>query len=77
MTKLNMLEGVLFGVFVVTTNALVVMNTGWVFLVALWNSVFVGIIPIVSMVTIVSFLAFALLEDHLGGIRRRLDGVQP
>jgi len=77
MTKLNMLEGVLFGVFVVTTNALVVMNTGWVFLVALWNSVFVGIIPIVSVVTIVSFLAFALLEDHLGGIRRRLDGFQP
>ena len=77
MAKLSILEGVLFGVFVVATNALVLMNIGWVFLMAFWNSVPAGIIPIASLVTLVSFLAFALLEDHLGCIRRREDGLQP
>ena len=77
MTKLNILERSLFVVFVTATNAMVVMNLGWVFLMTFWNSVLVSIVPIVSVVTLVSFLAFALLEDHLRSMRCRADGFQP
>jgi len=77
MTKLNILERSLFVVFVTATNAMVVMNLGWVFLMKFWNSVLVSIVPIVSVVTLVSFLAFALLEDHLRSTRCRADRLQP
>ena len=73
MTKLSILERGLFAIFVVTANAFVVMNFGWVFLMASWNSTFASVVPIVSLMTLVSFLAFALLEDHL---RIRRYGVQ-
>jgi len=77
MTKLDILERVLFVQFVVAANAFVAINVGWAFLVTSWNSIFASTIPIVSLVTLVSFLAFALLEDHLGSRRYGADGFQP
>jgi hypothetical protein len=69
-------ERVLFVVFVAAANALVVVNLGWAFLGTLWNSS-VGIVPVVSLVTLASFLSFALLEDQLGTRRYGTDGLQP
>jgi hypothetical protein len=66
MTGLGILERVLFTVFVVATDALVAINIGWVLLTTSWSSIFLGIVPILSFVTLASFLAFVLLEDHLG-----------
>ena len=77
MTKLDMLERALFVAFVVATNALVALNLGWVLLTTLWNSILSGVVPIVSVATLVTFLAFAVLEDHLRSIRCRADGFQP
>ena len=65
MTRLDVLERVLFVVFVVVADALVAINIGWVFLMTSWNSIFLGIVPVLGIATLVSFLAFVLLEDHL------------
>jgi hypothetical protein len=73
-TKLDVLERMLFVVFVVATNAFVVINAGWAFLMMFWNSIFASIVPIISLVTLVSFLTFALLEDHLRSRRYGTDG---
>ena len=75
MTKLDVLERVLFIVFVVATNALIAINIGWVLPVTFWDSVLLGIVPILSFATLVSFLAFVLLEDHLRIRRYRVDGL--
>ena len=72
-TKMCMLERSLFAVFVVATNALVVGNLGWAFFTTLWTS-FTSIIPFLSLLSLASFLAFALLEDHLRGRRYGADG---
>jgi len=77
MTWLDMLERGLFVVFVGATNALVAMNIGWAFLVASWNSVFLGILPFLSLATLTSFLGFVLLEDYLGSRRHGADGFHP
>jgi len=77
MTGLDMLEKGLFVVFVVTTNALVAISIGWAFLVASWNSVFLGILPFLSLATLTSFLAFVLLEDYLGSRRYGAGGFHP
>jgi len=69
MTKIDILERALFVVFVVATNAFVAINLGWAFLVTSWNSIFASIVPALSLVTLVSFLTFALLEDHLSSRR--------
>jgi len=76
MTKLDILERALFAIFVVAADAFVVVNFGWAFLIASWNSTFARIVPIVSLMTLVSFLAFALLEDHLRIRRYGIDGFQ-
>jgi hypothetical protein len=76
MTRPNTLERVLFVVFVIAADAFIVINIVWVFLVMPWNSIFASIVPIVSMVTLVSFLAFALLEDHLRSRKYGADGFQ-
>jgi hypothetical protein len=75
MTKLDMVERVLFVVFVAAANALVAVNLGWAFFTTFWNSSS-GIVPIVSLVTLVSFLSFALLEDHLRTRRYGVDGLR-
>jgi hypothetical protein len=77
MTGLGILERALFTVFVVATDALVAINVGWVFLAVSWNSILLGIVPILSFATLASFLAFVLLEDHLGSRRCGVDGSQP
>ena len=71
--KLNMLERSLFMAFVVTTNTLVAINMGWVFFVASWTNVLSGLVPVLSLATLASFLAFALLEDHLRSRRHDAD----
>jgi hypothetical protein len=76
MMKSDILERGLFVVFVAATDAFVAINLGWVFLRTFWNSVLPSIFPIVSLLTLVSFLAFALLEDHLRGRRYGGDGLQ-
>jgi len=76
MTVLEMVERILFAVFVAATNALVAVNLGWAYLTTLWNSS-LGIVPIVSLVTLGSFLAFALLEDLLRTRKYGVDGLQP
>jgi len=76
MTKLDILERVLFAVFVVAANAFVAINLGWALLMASWNSIFANIVPAVSLVTLASFLTFALLEDHLRSRRYFGDGFQ-
>ena len=65
LTKLGILERGLFAIFVVATDSFVVMNFGWALLVKSWNSTFASIVPTVSLIMLVSFLAYALLEDHL------------
>lgn len=77
MTKTVILERGLFAIFVVAANAFVVINFGWAFLMTSWNSTFASIVPIVSLMTLVSFLAFALLEDHLRIKRYGVEGFQP
>jgi len=77
MAKLDVLEKVLFMLFVVATNALVAINVGWAFLVTSWNSVFLAIVPFLSLATLTSFLAFVFLEDYLGNRRYRSEGFQP
>jgi len=77
MAKLDKLEKVLFTLFVVTTNALVAVNMGWTFLVTSWNSIFLRIVPVLSLATLTSFLAFVLLEDYLGSRRYVADGLHP
>jgi hypothetical protein len=64
MAKQDMLEGALFMVFVVATDVLVAVNIGWAFLTP-WNSILLAIVPILSLATVVSFLAFVFLEDYL------------
>lgn len=76
MTKLDKLQRALFVVFVVAANALVAINMGWAILVASWNSV-LNIVPILSLATLVSFLAFVLIEDHFGSRRYGADGFRP
>jgi len=63
--KMDILERVLFVAFVVTTNAFVVMNMGWIFLTTTWNSVFSALAPVLSLAALASFLGFVLLEDLL------------
>jgi hypothetical protein len=75
--KLDVLERVLFLVFVAATNAFVAVNMGWVFLTASWSSILSGIVSFLSLATLGSFLAFAVLEDHLGSRRHEVDGYQP
>jgi len=54
----------------------VAINLGWALLLKFWN--FLGsTIPVVSVVTLASFLSFALLEDHLGSRRSEADGLHP
>ena len=66
MTRMDtLLERFLFVAFIVTTDSFVAMNMAWVFLAASWGSVLSGLVPILSLATLASFLAFALLEDHL------------
>jgi uncharacterized RDD family membrane protein YckC len=77
MTRVDVLERALFVAFVVATNALVVISLGWVLLSTSWNSVFSGVVPFLSLATLVSFLAFAFLEDHLRGRRYGADGFHP
>jgi len=77
MAKLDKLEKVLFMLFVVTTNALVAVNMGWTFLVTSWNSVFLAIVPFLSLATLTSFLAFVFLEDYLRNRRYGAEGFQP
>jgi hypothetical protein len=74
MTKVDILERVLFVTFVVATNALVAINLGWVFLTTSWISVFLGVVPLLGSLTLVSFLAFVFLEDYLGSRRYGSDG---
>lgn len=74
MAKVDIAERALFVVFVAAANALVAVNLGWAFLRTLWNSSS-GIVPVVSLVTLASFLSFALLEDHLGTRRYGADGL--
>jgi len=75
MNKLDILEGTLFAAFVATTDVFVAINIGWAFFTTFWNSL-ASIVPIVSIMTLVTFLAFALLEDHLRGRRYGADGFQ-
>ena len=65
MAKTDLLERILFVAFVVTTNAFVAMNMGWVFLATRWSSVLSALAPALSLAALTSFLAFVLLEDHL------------
>jgi len=74
MTKLDIIERTLFIVFVVSANAFVAMNFGWAILMTSWNSIFASIVPAISLVTLVSFLTFALLEDHMRSRRYYSDG---
>ena len=76
MTKLGILEMGLFVMFVAATDAFVVMNFGWAFLMKSWTSTFASIVPIVSLMMLVSFLAFALLEDRLRIRRYGAQGFQ-
>ena len=77
MTKLDILERGLFAIFVVAADAFVVINIGWAFLIASWNSTFASIVPIVSLMTLASFLAFAFLEDHLRIRKYGVEAFQP
>jgi hypothetical protein len=77
MTKLDTLERVLFIVFVVATDALVAINIGWVFLMMSWNSILLGISPILSFAALASFLTFVLLEDYLRNRRYGAEVFQP
>jgi len=77
MAKLDVLEKVLFMLFVLATDALVAINVGWAFLAASWNSVFLGIVPFLSLATLTSFLAFVFLEDYLRNRRYGAEGFQP
>jgi len=77
MAKLDILERGLFAIFVVAANAFVVINIGWAFLMTSWDSTFGRIVPVVSLMTLVSFLAFALLEDHLRIRRYEVEEFQP
>ena len=75
--KLDMLERSLFMAFVVTTNTFVAINMGWVFFMASWTNVLSGLVPVLSLATLASFLAFALLEDYLRYRRHDADGLGP
>ena len=78
MAKLDILERGLFIVFVIATNGFVMLNLGWVFLMKYWGPTLAGIIPAVSLAALVSFLSFALLEDHLRGrMHEGADRFQP
>ena len=68
MTELDKLEKVLFAVFVVVANVFVVISTGWAFLTGFW-SFLASAIPFLSLVTLSSFLAFAILEDYVSSKR--------
>jgi hypothetical protein len=70
--RVETLERVLFITFVVAANAFVAINLGWALLTTSWNSIFADVIPVLGLVTLASYLAFALLEDHLGARRYRV-----
>ena len=71
MTGQNVLERTLFMLFVVTTNAFVGINMGWVLLASPWDSILLRAVPVLGFLALASFLAFVLLEDHIG--RRRAE----
>ena len=75
MTKLDMLERSLFMAFVVSTNTFVAINMGWVFFMASWTSILSGLVPVLSLATLATFLAFALLEDYLTARRFDANGL--
>jgi len=76
MNKQGMLEGVLFTVFVATTDAFVAVNAGWAFLSTPWNSLLHGSVPILDATTLVILLAFVFLEDYLGSRRYGAGGIR-
>ena len=65
MAKQGSLEGALFMVFVVASDTLVAINAGWALLATPWSSILLGVVPILSFVTLLSYLAFVFLEDFL------------
>jgi len=74
MTRVDLAERVLFTAFVVAADSLVAANIVWAFMLNSWNSLFLDIVPVLSLATLVSFLAFVLLEDYLRSGRHGLDG---
>jgi len=73
-TGADALEKVLFAVFVVAADGLVAINMGGVLFAGSWDSLLV-VLPILSLATLVSFLAFVLLEDYSGRGGRRTDEI--
>ena len=59
------MERVVFILFVVFTDTLFALNTGWVFLVTFSKAIIDEIVPIFGAVTMASYLAFILVEEHL------------
>jgi uncharacterized membrane protein len=77
MTKLDIMEGALFTLFVVATDSLVAINMGWALLMKPWNPVLLGVVHILGLATLAGFLAFVFLEDYLRSRRCGADAFQP